>query len=168
MRDNEKYLKEAQAQMSEFEAYLDPERLRDACMALDNVILAKEDAATRSPLRRNSLLLWLKLLNLLDGYLDPKFNVDDVPVSAVQPPPTSTGISFPPGVDPALIDDPKARAAYKEAIAANLAKMAAYRLQAGLHRMNERIPPRVEAFSYELRTHRLLMTKESLNRRSTN
>jgi hypothetical protein len=146
MKDNEKYLTEAQARVKEFEVELEPERLREAYLDLENVILIQADEQTRAQLRANALSLWLRVLQLLDRFLDPKFNPDDVPLSGVQPPPTSKGVAYPPGADPALIDNPKARAEYEQAIAANRAKADHYRLQINLHRLNERIPPRAEAF----------------------
>ncbi len=147
MQDNEKYLNAAQARAKEFEAEREPERLREAYMALENVILAQEhDPKTRGQLRTDSLSLWLHLLQLLDRFLDPNFNPEDVPEKLVQPPPTSGGIVLRPGADPALIDDPKVRAEYEKAIAANRAKADHYRLQINLRRLEERIPPRAEAF----------------------
>jgi hypothetical protein len=147
MTENQKYLVEALGHVAEFEAEQESELLREAYMALENVLLVQEhDPSTRAKLRAGCLSLWLNLLRLLDRYLDPDFNPEDVPVNLVQPPPTLEGVVYPPGADPALIDDPKARAAYEKAIAANRAKANHYRLQIGLRRLNERIPPRVEAF----------------------
>jgi hypothetical protein len=146
MKDNEKYLTEAQARVKEFEVELEPELLREAYMDLENVILLQADEQTHPLLRARSLSLWLHLLQLLDRFLDPKFNPDDVPQTGVQPPPTSKGIAYPAGADPALIDNPRARAEYEKAIAANRAKANHYRLQIILRRLNERIPPRAEAF----------------------
>ena len=147
MADNEKYLNEAQAYVKKFEAEMEPERLREASLALEHMILAQEtDPKTRAQLRTQSLLLWLHLLQILDRFLDPQFDPQNVPKKLIQPPPTTGGIVYPPGADPALIDDPKARADYEKAIAANRAKAEHYRLQIGLRRLDERIPLRAEAF----------------------
>lgn len=147
MTDNQKFLDEVQVRVKEFEAELEPERLREAYMALENVSLVQEtDPKSRTQLRTNALSLWLHLLQLLDRFLDSKFNPDDVPELLVEPPPMSGGVVLRPGADPALIDDPKARADYENAIAANRAKADRYRLQIDLRRLEERISPRAEAF----------------------
>lgn len=145
--ENEKYLKEAQTRVKEFEKESEPERLREAYMALENVVLEQEyDAKIRSRLRRECLTLWLEMVGILDRRIDPKFDPEDVPENLVQPPPTSKGVVYPPGADPALIDDPKAREEYEKAVAANNAKINNYRLQTHLKRLNEQIPPRAADF----------------------
>lgn len=150
MTENEKYLKEAREGIKDFQAEQEPERLREAYMAAENVNLAVEHrSAVRRHLRAECLSVWLRLLQLLDSHLDPSFDLDDLPDSAAQPPPTSDGVLYGPGADPALIDDPKARAEYERAIAAARAKASDYRLQVHLGRLNERILPRVEKFIRE-------------------
>jgi hypothetical protein len=147
MMENQEYLKEAQERAQGFEDTLEPELLSQAYLALENVILGEEDdPKIRGQLRVEALDLWLHLLQFLDHYLDPKFNPDDVPELLVQPPPTSGEVVLRPGADPALIDDPKARAQYEQAIAANKAKTARYGLQTKLRRLDVRITPRAEAF----------------------
>ncbi|MFN0106931.1 MAG: hypothetical protein ACKV2U_33160 [Bryobacteraceae bacterium] len=147
MTNNEKYLNEAQAHFKKFEAELEPERLREAYMAIENVIPVQEpDPKTRAQLRKNCLVLWLQLVQILDQLVDPRFDPEDVPENLVQPPPTNGGIIYPPGADPALIGDPTARARYEKEIAANQKKTGNYRLQLHLSRLNERIPKRAEAF----------------------
>ncbi|MFY0582731.1 hypothetical protein ACN28S_58150 [Cystobacter fuscus] len=147
MTENQNYLEQARAHIQEFQAELETERLREASMALENVVLMKEhDPRTRARLRSDCLFLWLHLLQLVDGNLDPGFNPEDVPINLVQPPPTSGGVVYPPGADPALIDDPQKRAEYEKAIAASREKANKYRLQVQLHRVNDYIPPRVKAF----------------------
>lgn len=147
MTENQKYLKEAHTHTKEFETQLEPELLRSAYMALENVILAQEnDPKLRAQLRMDCLFLWLYLLQLLDRFLDPGFNPNDVPEKLVQPPPIPGGVVLRPGADPALIDDPKARAEYEKAIAANRAKAEQYRLQINLRRLDEQITLRAEAF----------------------
>ncbi|NTW91225.1 MAG: hypothetical protein HGA35_04775, partial [Erysipelotrichaceae bacterium] len=66
---------------------------------------------------------------MVDGFLDPDFNPDEVPARLVRPPPTSEGVIFPPGVDPARIQEPGARAQYEKDIAANNAEIAKYNMQ---------------------------------------
>lgn len=147
MNENQKYLKEAQEQAKQFEDNPEPELLKQAYLALENVLLLEEDEPkTRNQLRSDSLYLWLHLILLLDRFLDPNFNPENVPELAVQPPPTSQGVVYPPGADPSLLDDPKARAEYKKAIADNEAKIAHYTLQTKLRRLDERITPRGEEF----------------------
>jgi hypothetical protein len=147
MTDNQKYLKEAQVRIKEFEAELEPERLRQAYMALENIILVQEhDNKSRTELRETVLSLWLQFLQILDRFLDSKFNPHDVPNKLIQPPPTTGGVVYPPGADPALIDDPQTRSEYEQAIAANRAKAEYYRLQINLRRLDEQITSRAEAF----------------------
>lgn len=147
MMENQRYLTEAHSHTNEFENQLEPDLLRLAYMALENVILAQEsDPKLRAQLRADCLYLWLYLLQLLDRFLDPGFNPNDVPQKLIQPPPTTEGVVYPPGADPALIDDLGARAAYEQAICENEAKIAEYSLQVQLHRLDERITSRAEAF----------------------
>lgn len=147
MTENEKYIKEAKKLVKEFETESEPERLREAYMSLENVVLEQEyDAKVRRRLRRECLTLWLEMVRILDQRLDPNFDPEDVPENLVQPPPTSKGVVYPPGADPALIDDPKAREEYEKAVAANNAKIKNYRLQTQLTRLNEQIPPRAKEF----------------------
>lgn len=147
MTENLKYFQEAHALTKQFEDNPDPEFLKQAYQALENVLLLEEDDPDmRRQLRTDSLLLWLGLIALLDEHLDPDFNPDDVPQLSVQPPPTKEGMIYPPGADPALIDDPKARADYKQAINENQAKTNHYTFQVKLQRLDERITPRAKNF----------------------
>lgn len=147
MTENEKYLKDAQKKVKEFETEAEPERLREAYMALENVVLEQEyDAKIRGRLRHECLQLWLKMVQILDARLDPNFDPEDVPDNLVQPPPTSKGVVYPPGADPAVIDDPAARKEYEKAVAENNAKINNYRMQTYLGRLKDQIPPRAEEF----------------------
>jgi hypothetical protein len=147
MSENWKYLQEAQAYAREFENQKTPELLKQACLALEEVLLLEEDNADiRGQLRRDSLYLGLQLMDLTDRFLDPEFDPDDVPDRAVQPPPTSDGVLYPPGTDPAKIDDSMARAQYEQAITTNNAKIIHYAFQTKLRRLNERITPRAGEF----------------------
>jgi hypothetical protein len=146
MENHSKLLKEALAHAKQFEATSDAEQLRQAYQTLENVSLPQEPGQARNALRVDCLSLWLQLLALLDDRLDPQFDQNDTPDLKVQPPETSNGTLHPPGADPALIDDPIARAAYEKAIRDNNAKIAAYTLQVQLHRLNERVASRAKAF----------------------
>lgn len=147
MTGNQKCLNDAQKRIDEFKAELEPERLREAYIALANVDLDQErDPVTRARLRLDTFFSWMRLLQILDGFLDPKFDPGDVPAMLVQPPPTKDGVLYAPGADPTLIDDPKARSEYEKAIAENTTKAEHYRMQVHLRRLDERITPRVETF----------------------
>lgn len=108
--------------------------------------LTQEPGDTRKALRADCLKLWLHLLALLDQRLDQRFDPEDTPDLQVQPPDTADGTSYPPGADPALIEDPVARAAYQQAIRDNQVKIDRYGQQVRLHRLSERIEPRAESF----------------------
>jgi hypothetical protein len=147
MPDNREYLAEASRQIRRFEAQPEAERLREASIALEKVNLVQEqNPGARAELRAAALAAWLHLLRLLDARLDPNFNREDTPMTAVQPPPTREGVQYPPGADPGLIDDAKARAEYEAAITANRQKAERYRLQVQLGPVAERLSPRAEAF----------------------
>ena len=147
MTENEKFIKEAEEKIEAFKSEKEPERLRESSMALENIVLAKEhNTEIRKKMRSKSLNLWLTLLQILDKNLDPNFDSEDIPMRSIVPPPTSNGAAYPAGADPALIDDPKARAEYEKAIAENRKKTENYRLQIQLGRLNEKIPPRAENF----------------------
>lgn len=144
---NREFLAQARARVQQFHAEQEPERLREAYQALENIILADErDPQARLALRADTLSAWLGLLRLLDDRLDPAFDPSDVPEHLVQPPPNADGVVYPPGADPKLIDDPEARARYEQAIAANRAKAEHYRLQIHFGRLDERLTPRVAEF----------------------
>jgi hypothetical protein len=147
MTDNESHLQVARAQVEAFESEMEPERLRQAYQALENVVLPKGATSQSSiELRRLVLSRWLELLQVLERHADSSFDPADVPSRLVQPPPTTTGILYPPGADPGLIDAPRARTEYEQAIAANRTKVERYRLQTYLHRLEEPITERVEEF----------------------
>jgi hypothetical protein len=147
MTDNEKHLKQAEERIKAFEVEKEPERLNEASMELENVILAKEtDPQIRAGRRKNCLFLWLTILQTIDQNIDPKFNPEDVPAKNVQPPPLGNGVVLRPGADPAKIPDPQARADYEKAIAENRAKAINYRLQIQLGRLNEQLTPSAETF----------------------
>jgi hypothetical protein len=147
MTEVQKYLKEAHERMLEFEKQHDPERLREADRALENVELVKVvDPKVRVRLRAECLGTWLELVALLDRSIDPGFNPNDFPSKQVEPPAIPGAPSLEPGADPAQIRDPVARAAYERAIAANRAKTENYRVQTQLRRIGERVYPQSEIF----------------------
>lgn len=147
MTGNQKQLKEVAARAKAFETEREPERLREAFLALDDVVLAQEaDPEERALLRAAVLGWWLQLLQTLDEHLDPAFDPKDKPQVLVEPPPTSSGAVLRPGADPALIDDPAARAAYEKAIAENRKKAERYRMNVHLGRLNQQVTPRSEVF----------------------
>jgi hypothetical protein len=147
MADNQQSLREAHQLARQFEAQPEADRLREAFLALENVDLAQErDPRMRARLRADCLASWLHLLQLLDRHLDPNFNRGDVPATLVQPPPTRAGVKYPPGADPALIEDARARAEYEKAIAANRVKAERYRLQVQLEPVAARLESGAEAF----------------------
>jgi len=147
LTQNQIFLQEAQAKTSAFEYELEAQRLREASLCLERISLAREVMPEDRAIMRKAVLIgWLKILALLDKHLDPDFDPEDVPATTVQPPRTAKGVQYPPGAAPALIDDPKLRAEYEKAIAAERAKADHYRLQTHLRRINERTPPRADAF----------------------
>lgn len=147
MTENEKHIKEAEQKIEAFQSEKEPQRLREAANSLENIILAKEHKAeTRHAMRSKILSLWLTLLQILDKNLDPDFNSKDIPPRNVEPPLTANGTAYPAGANPALIEDPQARADYEKAIAENRRKQENYRLQTQFRRLNENIPPRAEDF----------------------
>jgi hypothetical protein len=147
MTDNNQYLLEAEALEKKFQAEMEPERLREAFGALENVRLELAvDPAARARLRAATLYSWLRLLRTLDHHLDPGFDLKALPEVHVEPPPISDGGIRLPSINPALIDDPKARAEYQQAIADNRARADRYSLQVHLRQLDERITPHVEAF----------------------
>ena len=147
MTNNPEYLNQARKHLQEFETAHDAQQLREAYMAIENVVLVEEhDPQIRNRLRKDTLTVWLRLLRVLDQFVDPDFDPNDEPEDLVQPPPTTGGVIYPPGADPALIDDPKARAEYEAAIAKNRKKIEDYNLQLQLSRLSERISQRADSF----------------------
>jgi hypothetical protein len=147
MTDNEKHLEKAVELIAAFEKEREPERLREASMALENVNLRREHLAQiRHKLRSDCLELWLTILQKIDKYLDNSFDPEDVPQMSVMPPRIKGDIQLPPGADPALIDDPKAREEYEKAIKDNRAKQENYPLQIQLRELDELMPRKVGSF----------------------
>ena len=123
-----------------------PERIQDAIESLEDI---EPSEITTPPdvrlTRREVLKAWFQVLATIDGSLDPNFNPDDVPSMSVAPPP-SGGASFPPGVDPQAIHDPKARSDYEVALAKNRKKADDYNLQTQLRLLDPKATGDVERF----------------------
>ena len=153
MSANMKYVDETQALIAAFEKDSNPDTLLAALHTLNNVVPAIEvTAAARRHVRREALGTWLVLFDTVTQRIDHKFNPNDLPELTVQPPPTAGGIVYPPGADPALIDDPAARIKYEKEIAESRRKAEAYRLQTSLRKADGRIRKQLVAFvsaSYE-------------------
>ncbi len=150
MSSNKKYLDDTRVLIVEFEKELDPDKLLEAFGALQNVVLAKEaESGERQQVRRGALVLWLALFEAAHRHVDDGFNPDDVPELNIQPPATSGGVVYPPGADPALIDDPAARKKYEIDIAESRRKAVWYRLQTTLRRTNGRIRKQLRDFIVE-------------------
>lgn len=147
MTDNEKRLLEASALIKAFEEEQEPERLREAALELEDVNLRNvHNAQIRHKQRSHCLELWLTILQTIDKYIDSSFNPEDVPQMSVMPPQTKSGIQYPPGSAPAVVDDPQARQDYEKAIKANQGKQQNYLMQTQLHDLNERLTSKVDAF----------------------
>jgi hypothetical protein len=149
---NAESLKQIEAYLSKFDAEQDSYVLAPARRLLESVQWrAERDPTRRAEVRARSLTGWLRLLAILDGFLDPAFDKDDVPVLNISPPSYAGegGVDLMPDTDPDLIVDPAVRAQYVAAVAANREKQKRYALQATLRRMNEgfnALPQWVEAF----------------------
>lgn len=145
--DNEKHLKQASELIKAFSTEREPERLREAALALEDVDLRRVyDVALRHKQRSECLTLWLIIIATLDKNLDPTFDPNEAPPLKVSPPPLKDGTVLMPGADPSLIDDPKARAEYEKAIKENREKQEKALIQPQLRELNERLPAKVDAF----------------------
>jgi hypothetical protein len=132
MSSDQNHLQEARASVDRFAQTLDPDWLEGAIENLESFRWNHElDDRQYRAARQDALELWLRLLDLLDRNFDSAFDPDDIPPKMVRPPalPDPSQGSLPPGASPSLIADPKVRAEYEQAIAANRAKIRRYRLQ---------------------------------------
>ncbi len=149
---NQEQLKAASVYAKKFEKTQETEFLKESSRALENVVLDLENnLKDRKNIRKKTLCQWLRLLNLIDCFIYPDFNADDVLELLVQPPPSSElgGVVLRPGADPSQIDDPKARAEYKKAIADNKNKTVYYTFQIKLHRLDKDITFLSEKFIHD-------------------
>jgi len=86
----------------------------------------KIDETAWKRLRQEKASFWLETWRLLSEAQDPNFDLQDVPMINVAPPP---GAGVPAGGSPSDIKDPALRAEYERAIALNRAKIARFNEQ---------------------------------------
>jgi len=144
MTTNGKNLKLVETYLTKFDIDHDSEVLGAAQMALEDVHWRTEhDPRTGAEVRGKCLSAWLRLLAILDTFLDPAFDKNEVPDWNVVPPPHAGagGVDLMPNADPALVADPVVRTRYADARAAAMERYARYRFQLNIHRLNERLPP---------------------------
>jgi len=129
-KGNHEFLAAARDLVAKFEQDPARELLSEAHEALEEIDLGHEHATDRQVMRLETLHAWLHLLDVLDRSIDQNFDPNDRPRRFV-PSPTFPGGIEPKGgvVDPASISDPKVRADYEKAIAANKARTTRYYLQ---------------------------------------
>lgn len=136
----------AATHLAEFQKQRDADLLEAAADRLQAIVVSDEiDPDRRRKLRSETLELWLELFALIDDALDPKFDPDDLPSITASPPPAG-GVTYPPGVDPAVVTDPAARSEYERRIAENENKTKYYNLQTKLRRLDQRLRPRLNSF----------------------
>jgi hypothetical protein len=140
-------IEQAKSAVEDFEKTKAIERLEEAIRSLESLDLhAPEGAAQKLAERRKAVAAWLSALSVIDRSLDPGFDPQDVPESNLTPPPTSSGVRYPSGVDPKAIPDPAARAQYQEALARNREKADRYRFQDKLRRLESRASSDIDEF----------------------
>ena len=104
MNPQDKLLQDTVALARDFEAGQNPQQLRAAMLALQGVVL--EQAATtpaRLALRRDVLVRWLGLLQILERARDPAWRLEQVPTLGVEAPRAADGSQQPTGSDPAAL-----------------------------------------------------------------
>jgi hypothetical protein len=133
-----------EAALQNFHKQKDLEALKQA-LALAQTIRPESASGVeeRRELRRSRFGELLTILAAIDAETDPSFNPKDVPSSTVAPP-LSGGVILDSGIDPKHVKDPRARAEYERAIAANAQKAKRYEFQTGLRRINEDASAEVE------------------------
>jgi len=145
-------IERAVTDVSSFEKKGSIEDLRQAVNILEGVdINGKTSLESRIELRRLTLAAWLRLLNAIDGKMDPKFNPSDVPALSLVPP-GPAGLQYPSGTKPEDIQDPVLRKQYEEMIEKNRKKSEAYALQTNLRRLNDRATPDATHFLQQFYT----------------
>lgn len=108
-------------------------RILDSMEAAESQIAMGDVAARNLAVARR-----LHFFLLLDSYMDPLWNPNDVPARGV-PPPLSHGVIFSSGeVDPESIPDPEMREQYVQALKASKDAFRWYGIQAQLRRIDER------------------------------
>lgn len=147
MNENPEYLIRSRACITAFDSSREPERLREAYMALENVDPDLEQSQpAKAQIRAAALGIWLTLLDILDRGIDPAFDVDKTPQKTVAPPTAPGQPALRPGSDPALVRDETPRKQYEAAIEANRNYSKYYRFQLLLGRLNEPVTTRAQAF----------------------
>ena len=133
--------KRVEAKIAAFKNDQEPAHLQEA---LNIVETARQDAQPDDEVaRKQEVALWLLLFAALELNMDPQWNLEQVPVTGVIPPP-SHGVAYPSGIDPSAIADPEVRAQYEQALKASKDYAEWYRIQLLVRRVDERAMAAVE------------------------
>lgn len=147
MSNNELFLRETSTLIKSFNEKKDAEVLRLAYLKLDNVNVYKEsNTAKRHQIRAATVILWVKIVNLIDENLPADFDPENTVPMKVQPDPGKDGIGYTPGTDPLSIKDPIERAAYEKKIKDNRKAQALYQLNLQLSHINRPISNAMSRF----------------------
>ena len=147
MNLNTQYIAEAKSKIERYEKDREPEHLRQAALALQNVDLkAETEWLLKAQTRLTCLTYWVTILQLLDYNLEPDFDPNEIIPMNVIPPHDNSIERLPSGADPKLIKDPKARADYEQKIEANRLKQQIFRAQTQLHRLKDYLPACAKRF----------------------
>jgi hypothetical protein len=140
---SQKYIFAALAQADNFSLDLESRLL--PFLAIDQAPSATTDAVSSEWIKERGAKtrLWLHALQRLEKETDRNFNFNDHPVLNVAPP-QETGL--PAGVAPEAIKEPKLRAQYQAAIAANAKKAREYDRQYMLRHIREVFFPKAEQY----------------------
>jgi hypothetical protein len=137
---------DAKEQLAQFDMTKDPAQLEGAIRDLEHAELPPEQGEDRLAARREAMVLWLALLAALQKAKDPAFDPNDLPMASLAPPPGSSGVRYPAGIDPNAIPEADVRAKYQAALAKNRQKVDTHRLQSRLLFLEGRAQPDVEGF----------------------
>lgn len=141
-----KQLDQVASQLSAFEKTSLLDQLEEAVKVMESVSpFGPNKDMVLARTRKRKAELWLGLLVVIDKNLDPNYDKNVVIQLNLVPPPDG-GVRWPSGVDPKVINDPKARAEYEAALKANREKAERYNFQLGLHRIDTRVSMDVERF----------------------
>jgi hypothetical protein len=113
------------------------EVLNRAIQALESIDFEAEELADRIQKRRQGVQAWMAIFRQLERSVDPDFDAADVPAVNIVPP-TANGITYPSGVDPKAIPDPKAQSQYQEELNKNRQKAERYQVQDGFRKLGQR------------------------------
>ena len=92
-------------QTARFDETKDPARLEDAIRNLEHADVRPEPGQDRLEARREVMLVWLAVLDTLQRAKDPTFDPNDLPMINLSPPPGSSGVSYPAGINPKSIPE---------------------------------------------------------------